>query len=340
MLNGSIIGFGKIARTNHIGAFQFKELKDIIGISSAVEVVDKIREESEKEFSWISFYKTLDEMYANEKVDFIDITTPPKYHKDIIDWAIEKGLHIICEKPFTLSLSEAKELYKKLSDSEILFIPCHQYKYSPLWKEFKKFINELNADEKIFLQFNVFRTGADPGLNVNLPPWRLNKEISGGGILSDTGFHYLYLSNWLLGKPQKVTTINHNLAHSSFQVEDTSQVILEYDRGTIQINLTWAYHGRRNEAKLISKTGSIFYDGSNYLIKNFNGKEEKISVPDASDKSHYTSLYVKLISDFAEDVQKKNFHKEGLEDAYNTIYLLDKCYESARERKTIELQNE
>ena len=340
MLNGSIIGFGKIARTNHIGAFQSKELKNIIGITSAVEVVDKIREESEKEYSRLSFYKTLDEMYANEKVDFIDITTPPKYHKDIIDWAIEKGLHIICEKPFTLSLSEAKELYKKLSDSEILFIPCHQYKYSPLWKEFKKFIDELNADEKIFLQFNVFRTGADPGLNANVPPWRLNKEISGGGILSDTGFHYLYLSNWLLGKPQKVTTINHNLAHSSFQVEDTSQVILEYDRGTIQINLTWAYHGRRNEAKLISKAGSIFYDGSNYLIKNFNGKEEKISVPDASDKSQYTELYAKLFSDFAKAVQKKNFHREGLEDAYNTIYLLDKCYESARERKTIELQNE
>lgn len=340
MLNGSIVGYGKIARTNHIGAFRSNELKDIIGITSAVEVVDKIREESEKEFSWLNFYKTIDEMYANEKVDFIDITTPPKYHKDIIDWAIVKGLHIICEKPFTLSLSEAKEIYKKLSDSEILFIPCHQYKYSPLWKEFKGFIDELNADEKIFLQFNVFRTGADPGLNVNLPPWRLNKEISGGGILSDTGFHYLYLSNWLLGKPQKVTAINHNLAHIGFQVEDTSQVILEYDRGTIQINLTWAYHGRRNEAKLISKTGSIFYDGSNNLIKNFNGKEEKISVPDASDKSHYTSLYVKLISDFAEDVQKKNFHKEGLEDAYNTIYLLDKCYESARVRKTIELHYE
>lgn len=340
MLNGAIIGFGKIARTNHIGAFQSKELKNIIGISSSVEVVDKIREESEKEYSRFTFYKSLDEMYANEKIDFIDITTPPKYHKEIIDWAIEKGLHIICEKPFTLSLSEAKVLYEKLSDSEILFIPCHQYKYSQLWGEFKSFVDDLNADEKIFLQFNIFRTGADPGLNVNLPPWRLNKEISGGGILSDTGFHYLYLSNWLLGKPQKVTTINHNLAHSSFQVEDTSQVILEYDRGIIQINLTWAYHARRNEAKLISKTGSIFYDGSNYLIKNFNGKEEKISVPEASDKSHYTSLYVELISDFAEDVQKKNFHKEGLEDAYNTIYLLDKCYESARERKTIELRNE
>ncbi|MEJ5350859.1 MAG: Gfo/Idh/MocA family oxidoreductase [Melioribacteraceae bacterium] len=340
MLNGAIIGFGKIARTNHLGAFQSKELKDIINVSSAVEVVDKIREDSEKEYKWIRFYKTLDDMYAKEKIDFIDIATPPKYHKEIIDWAIEKGLHIICEKPFTLSLSEAEELYKKLSCSNILFIPCHQYKYSPLWEVFKSFINELNEEEKLFLQFNVFRSGVDPGLNASLLPWRLNKEISGGGILSDTGLHYLYLSNWFLGKPKKVTTINHNLAHSIFQVEDTSQVILEYNRGIIQINLTWAYHSRRNEAKLIWKKGSIFYDGSSYLIKNFNGKEEKISVPDASDKSHYTDFYVKLFSDFAEAVNNKIFHKEGLEEAYRTIYLLDKCYKSAREYKTIELQNE
>lgn len=340
MIKGAIVGFGKIARTNHLEAFQSEELQRSFDITSVVELDTNTRERCGKEYSSIKFYESLDEMYSNNKVDFIDITTPPKYHKEIIEWAVDKGIHIICEKPFTITYAEAKKLYSKVNDSNILFVPCHQYKYSSLWGEFKSFIDELNDDEKIFLQFNVFRTGADPGLNADTTPWRLNKEISGGGILSDTGFHYLYLATWLMDKPKKVTTINHNLANSSFQVEDTSQVILEYDRGTIQINLTWAYHSRRNEAKLISKKGSIFYDGSNYLIKNFNGMEEKISVPDASDKSHYTNLYVKLFSDFAEAVQKKNFNKEGLEDAYNTIYLLDKCYQSAREHKTIELRNE
>lgn len=340
MLNGAIIGFGKIARTNHLSAFQSSKLGKKIRISSAFEVDTHTRETSTKLFNNIKFYESLDKMYDGEKIDFIDITTPPKYHKEVIDWAVEKGLHIICEKPFTLSLSEAKELYKSLSDSNILFVPCHQYKYSPLWKEFKSFIYELNVDDKLFLQFNVFRTGADPGINTPSNPWRLDKSVSGGGILSDTGFHYLYLSNWLMGKPIRVTAINNNLSHGKFPVEDTSQVILEYQKGIIQINLSWAYHARRNEAKLISKKGSIFYDGSNYLVKNFNGIELKISVPDASNKSHYTRLYEKIFSDFAEAIQNKNFHKEGLVDAYSTIYLLDKCYESARERKAIELDNE
>jgi len=340
MLKGTIIGFGKIAKTNHLAAFQTDGLIDKIEIISAVEVDKEIRAKSDKEYNEINFYKSLNELYANEKLDFIDITTPPNYHKEFIEWAVDKGLHIICEKPFTLSYTEAKELYSKLNDSNILFIPCHQYKYSSLWGEFKSFIDQLDNKEKIFLQYNVFRTGADPGLNPNATPWRLNKEISGGGILSDTGFHYLYLSNWLLGKPDRVTTINNNLAHGNFQVEDTSQAILEYQRGTIQINLSWASHSRRNEAKLISRKGSVLYNGDDYLIKNIDGIKEKISVPNVSDKSHYTGLYVELFSDFAEAVQEKNYHKEGLEDAFNTIYLLDKCYESAREGKTIELHNE
>jgi predicted dehydrogenase len=340
MLNGAIIGFGKIARTNHLIAFQSDELKNKINVTAAVEVDKEIKEEGKKDFGYINFYESLDKMFETEKVDFIDITTPPKYHKEIINWALEKKLHIICEKPFTLSFQEAKEIYSRINDSNILFVPCHQYKFSPLWSEFKSFVDELPDDTKIFLQFNVFRTGADPGLNTKISPWRLNKEISGGGILSDTGFHYLYLSNWILGKPKKVTSVNHNLSHSKLDIEDTSEVILEYDKGIIQINLSWAYHARRNEAKLISPKGSIFYDGNNYLIKNFNGIEQKISVPDASDKSHYTKLYINLFSNFLDAIQKKSFFKDGLFDAYNTIYLLDKCYESSREKKSIELNDE
>ena len=315
MIKGAIVGFGKIARTNHLEASQSEQLQKKIAITSVVEIDIETREQSKKEYRNINFYESLDEMFLKDKVDFIDITTPPKYHKEIIEWAIDKGIHIICEKPFTISYAEATELYSNLNETNILFMPCHQYKYSSLWGEFKSFIDELNDNAKIFLQFNVFRTGADPGLNADTTPWRLNKEISGGGILSDTGFHYLYLATWLMDKPKKVTAINHNLAHNNFQVEDTSQIILEFERGIIQINLSWASNSRKNEAKLISKVGGLYYSGEEYLVKSINGNEEIIAVPNVSDKSHYTGLYVNLFSDFANNMQKKNFNKDGLKEA-------------------------
>lgn len=338
MLKGAIVGFGKIARTNHLPAFGSAELQNKFNITSAVDVDRQIREIGKNTFEKIKFYESLDKMYESEIIDFVDITTPPKYHKDIIEWAIEKQLHIVCEKPFTVSFDEAKQLYDKIKNSKSVFSPCHQYKYSPLWSEFKKYLDEKDDNEKVFIQLNVFRTGADPGINIETEPWRLNKEISGGGILSDTGFHYLYLSNWLMGKPNKVTTINYNLAHKQYEVEDTSQVILEYQQGIIQINLSWSYHARRNEAKLISKNGSLFYDGKNYIIKSRSDKKEKIPVPDASDKTYYTELYVKLFSDFNNLIQNHDHNSEGLTEAYNTIYLLDKCYKSAQQQKTIELK--
>lgn len=340
MLKAAIVGFGKIAKTNHLPAFQDERLKDKVMINSAVEIDDDIREASKKEYPEIIFYKTLDELFAKEKLDFIDIATPPKYHKEIIENTLPKNVHIICEKPFTLSLDEADKLYHKINSSNILFIPCHQYKYSTVWGEFKKFINQLRNDTKVFIQFNVFRSGADPGLKTNDDPWRLNKDISGGGILSDTGYHYLYLSNWLLQSPLRVTTINNNLSHPKNEIEDTSQVILEYEKGTVQINLTWSFHSRRNEAKLISKNGSLFYNGEVFLTKNFDGVEEQIAVPNISDKSHYTGLYVDLFSEFVGAIEKMNISKAGLIEAYNTIHLLTRCYQSATELKSIDLNNE
>lgn len=340
MLNGAIIGFGKIARTNHLTAFQYECLKDKVLISSAVEIDDDLREKSIEEFPQISFYKTLDELLKSEELDFVDVAVPPKFHKEIIEQALDNNLHIICEKPFTLSINEAEELYQKINSANILFVPCHQYKYSLVWSEFKNFINQLNDDDKVFIQYNIFRSGADPGLKPNGSPWRLNKEMSGGGILSDTGFHYLYLSNWLLNNLFRVTTINNNLAHPLYQIEDTSQVILEFEKGTVQINLSWAFHSRRNEAKLISKKGSLFYEGGNFLTKTYNGFEEKISVPEISDKSHYTGLYVDLFSKFFESIEKKDFSKEGLVEAYDTTVLLSKCYQSATIFKSVCLNNE
>jgi len=339
MIKGAIIGFGKIARTNHLEAYYSEEIGNVIKINAVVEVDNEIRENSKSDYKNLNFYASLDEMYSKENIDFIDICTPPKYHTEIIKWAVDKELHVICEKPFTISLTEAKYLYNKLNTSQIFFLPCHQYKYSPVWREFKSYYEQLGRDVQTFMQFNVLRTGADPGLNTQLSPWRLNKEVSGGGILSDTGLHYLYLATWFMGNPIRVTAINNNLAHSDFNVEDTSQVILKFDTGIVQINLTWASNFRKNEAKLISKKGSLYYFGGEFITKNYDNTEELIGVPNISDKSHYTELYINLFSEFATTLHN-NYHKEGIEDAFNSIHLLEKCYDSAKLQRSVKLFDE
>lgn len=346
MLKGAIIGFGKIAQSSHIKAFFSDELKNKAEITSVVEPVKENRKEGEKKFPSLKFYASTSELFSNEKIDFIDITAPPKFHASLIKEGIKNNVNILCEKPFTLTLDEAEETYKLLKESSVVFMPCHQYRYSPTWKNFKTFLSENDPASKSLLQFNIFRMQADPGGTAFQPEWRTDKSLSGGGVLADSGVHYLYLLNWMCGKPLSVTAKTFTLNHTEYSVEDTAVVFLEFEKAFAGITLTWGADRRVNTARAVSNKGSLSYDGSTQLRKYFNGQEEIIAVPDASDKSHYFSLYISLINEFINQIQNRespsvdgeDFRKSKLtavQEALTSIRLLQKCYESAQSKKTI-----
>ncbi len=337
MLKGAIVGFGKIAQSSHVKAFFNDALKDKVKLAGVVEPLKENREQGQKDFPSLKFYSSTDKLFDNEKIDFIDITAPPKFHSSLIKEGIKNEVHILCEKPFTLTLKEAKETYKLLSESKLVFMPCHQYRYSPTWQNFKTFLNENDPTSKSLLQFNVFRMQADQGGTAFQPGWRTDRLLSGGGILADTGVHYLYLVNWLCGKPLKVTAKTFNLNHPEYSVEDTAVVNLEFEKAFVEITLTWGADRRVNTARAVSNNGSLSYDGSTQLKKYSSKGEEIISVPDASDKSHYFSLYISLINEFVSRIQNKKSSEDFKKEALTSIQILDKCYESARTNKTVNL---
>jgi len=337
MLKGAIVGFGKIAQNSHVKAFFNDALKGKAELVAVVEPLKENREKGIKDYPALNFYSNTEELFAKEKIDFIDITAPPKFHASLIKDGIKNNVHILCEKPFTLNLKEAKETYNLLKESNLVFMPCHQYRYSPTWQNFKTFLNENDPGSKSLLQFNVFRMQADQGGTAFQPAWRTDKSLSGGGILADSGIHYLYLVNWLCGKPLKVTAKTFNLNHPEYTVEDTSVVNLEFEKAFVEITLTWGADRRVNTARAVSNNGSLSYDGSKQLMKYYNGKEESIAVPDASDKSHYFSLYIALIKEFVNKIENKESSEDFRKEALISIQLLEKCYESARTNKTIEL---
>ncbi len=344
MLNGAIIGFGNIVQANHIKSFFDKRFSDRIEIKAVAEPNTENRKLSEEKFPQIKFYSSVDELLENENLDFVDIAAPPKFHANLLQTAIDRKLNIICEKPFTFKLKEADKIKELLLNSEISFAPCHQYKYLQIYQAFKSEIDKMQTGNKVLLRFNVYRTKADPGLSVFNNAWRTNPEIGGGGILTDTGVHYLYLSNWLLGKPLSVTAVNLNLSHPEYNVEDTSLVTIEFEKGISQIVLTWGGNRRFNSSELISKNLSLTYLGGNTFERFTNGKAETFPVPNPSDKSIYTELYYLLFDDFFRKIENSAATKdrqansnENIEEAYNSIKLLNACYSSAAESKTIKL---
>jgi predicted dehydrogenase len=332
MLKGAIIGLGKIAQTSHVPAYLSERVKNKIAITAGLDISTENSIDFSKLVLGVKIFSDFDEMMKNVKPDFIDICVPPSLHSKYLNAALKYNVGIICEKPFTKDLKEAAVLKRKLTDKKPVFIPCHQYKYSPVWKNFKSFSDKNSGGN--FLQFNIFRSTADQGYDRINPSWRTNKKLSGGGILSDTGTHYLYLTSWILGKPLQVSVINDMLKHKKYNVEDTSVVIIKCEKGIAEINLTWAADRRANNAFITDGKGSLNYDGKeiNYYEKD---RLKKIQMPDASDKRTYLAFYENLFLDFVKAMKSGKSDKKLIEESYESVKLLDLCYKSAEQKKTL-----
>lgn len=336
MLRGAIIGTGKIALTGHMPAYSDHKIKDKIKIIAAVDISEESRKSFSKYFPQINVFENIDELFENNHLDFINICVPPKCRSELIEKAVKRGVHILCEKPFAFSLSDAHRQLELLKRNSIVFMPCHQYKYSPIWAEFKKTSEKYDSTSPILLQFNVYRLEADMGFTPSLPNWRTDGSYSGGGILADTGIHYIYLSLWMLGEPLRVTAKIYKMKHKDYSVEDTAIVLLEFDKGIAEINLTWAADRRANSSRLVASDESLYYDGKD-LVRYKKGNKKYISVPDAADKSTYISYYVSLIDDFRKMIKIGSSSAEWEKEAFESIHVLQACYKSAKLNRTVEL---
>ncbi|HUI63984.1 MAG TPA: Gfo/Idh/MocA family oxidoreductase [Bacteroidota bacterium] len=338
LLRGALIGVGKIAQSGHLPAYDDERLRDRARIVAAVDPSVQSRRLATERFPGLRFYEALEGLLESESVDFVDICATPETHAGIVTRAVERGLHVLCEKPIAPTLSDADSIVRSAQsgDHSVVVMPCHQYRYSPLWAEFKAFVDQLGTDEGCYIQFNVFRTEADPGLLGGDRLWRLDQKRGGGGILADTGVHYLYLCLWMLGLPRALTARVQRIAIGLSGVEDTASVLLEYDRRAVQITLTWCADRRANSACIVSKRGSLFYDGKT-LVKWCGEKREEIPVPDAADKRNYVLLYVSLIEEFIRKIHDGQGSESELREAHESVRLLESCYQSAAHGRTIEL---
>jgi predicted dehydrogenase len=328
MLRGAIIGLGNIAVRGHVPAYLAEDVKSKLEIAAVMDVVEQNRVRAKELFPSAKFYTDIATMLEKESLDFVDICTPPHTHAEYITACAAKGIHIICEKPLAERIEAVQSIDKAVREKNIIFVPCHQYKYSPLWKTIHDMITSGKLGTVTLAQFNVYRLHADSGTAAWNPEWRTSKSHSGGGILVDTGAHYFYLAQYFLGVPLRVAAILRNLKHKEYGVEDTAVVTLEYQNTLMQVNLTWAASQRANSVTIAGSAGMLSYDGTKLLHSDASGTRE-IPMPDVSDKNQYIKWYADLLKEFSCRVAQKNFSSDLLDESINVMKLLDVSYRAS-----------
>jgi predicted dehydrogenase len=335
---GAIIGLGNIGLNGHLKAYlnldMMKKFQIVAGCDCVGENIEKFKKMSPKS----NAYTDVNELLTNEKLDFIDICTPPMSHFDIIMCAAERKINIMCEKPVDINLEPLLQVKEIIAKNNLVFIPGHQYRYSPLWQKMDSVISNGLIGKPFLMQFFVYRTEANKGNDAWNPVWRSEIENSGGGIIVDHGSHLFYLASSILGEPKCITAQTERLYHFQYTVEDTAWINIKYEKGMAQFALTWAGKERETIFKIFGTDGDISAIDSEININTFGKKEKIILNEGLSSDSNHSDWYLSLFNKFYDRLKNKDFSSDGIDEAIMNAMCISAAYKSAEINKTVALE--
>ncbi len=138
-----------------------------------------------------------------ERMDFVTIVTPNKWHFEPAMMALERGIHVVLDKPITFSLEEAKKLQEKVKESGLVLALTHVYSGYPAVKEAKARIanGELGKLRKVYVEYTQGWLSQRIELKGdNNAGWRTNPNTTGkAGCMGDIGTHAWHLVEYVTG---------------------------------------------------------------------------------------------------------------------------------------------
>ena len=228
-----IIGFGRMGLTHY----------SIINTHPAVEMT-AIADTSTMMLSMIRKYLPGVEMFEDYKellnsglVDAVIVCTPSIMHFDVCKLAAEKGINVFCEKPFTTSPAQAKELADIFEQKGLVNQVGYVYRFDAVFGKVKEMLS-LQLIGKVvhtnvqFLSSTISKMQPEKG-------WRSKRE-NGGGATYEMGSHVIDLMEFFFGKPQRIIGTLMNQVYSE-AVEDISEAQMIYEGGmSANIHVNWS----------------------------------------------------------------------------------------------------
>ena len=172
---------------------------------------------------------------VGERIDFVAITTPNNWHFPIACDFIDAGFHVMCEKPMTISVKEAKALRKLVKQKRCVFGLMHNYTGYPMVKLARDLVRngELGKIRKIRVQYpQGWLATALEKTGQMQAAWRTDPKQSGGaGCMGDIGTHAENLSEYITGL--KITHICADLTIfvKGRRLDDDGNCLLRFNNG-------------------------------------------------------------------------------------------------------------
>lgn len=243
MLALALVGCGGMGR-RHIGGL--RKLRDIDALPwELIAVCDPMPENAELAASLAEdllgrrpvVFSSTDELHARgPRLDAMIVTTSPDLHAPVGIEALERGLHVMVEKPIALTVKQGASLVAAANRANRRLAVAENYRRDPMNRLAKALI-ESGAIGPIHL---FIQSSSGSGERVIITPWRHQKRS--GGIVVDMGIHYADLMEYLVGPIRQVFGFNaivderrvdESGVWHEVDAEDLSVGVAQFENGAI-----------------------------------------------------------------------------------------------------------
>lgn len=187
---------------------------------------------------------------ADPSVEAVYVATPNSLHDPDVRLCLENGKHVLCEKPFTLTAAQARELYA-LADAKGLFLMEALWtRFLPLYGRLRELLAEgaIGRVERVSCQYGFVAQGARRE--------RKFRSELGGGALLDIGVYNLGFLQMMLGEPAGVET--EEVHFTEFGTDDYSRLRLVWPDGCEAVSVQAIGQELPRHALLEGTKGSVF----------------------------------------------------------------------------------
>lgn len=312
-----IIGANGSGYKRTIPALKDSKICEITAIQSRNE--EKLKNIC-SEYNIKNYYTDINKMLENEIFDLIYIANPPFLHKETIERCISFNKPIICEKPLAQNYAEALKIKDIFDGSTLPIVIAHHMRHQKAFLDIKRVIDSGQIG-------NVVSCFGQWGFNIKLDApsskWKLDKNLGGGGTLSDNGIHVLDFILGIFGVPSKVIG-NSRLCNFPESYSNETMMLIYNDKDiVINSSHTMPYAG--NHLLIYGTKGSIeiFNAMSEKSIKQIVvNNDEGRKVINYEEENLYKNEVENFINHYIEN-DKKTIQGTTLNEAIIALQLID-----------------
>ena len=355
-LRAGVIGAGAIAQNGHVPGFKNAGAEVIAicdtNLARAKEVAEK--------HGIPHVFADYKELIALPDVDMVSVGLPNALHAPVSIAALKAGKHVLCEKPMTISVADAKKMIAAADAAGRVLSVNQHMRFDTTAQAMRAIVKSKALGDVYLAETKWVRQQGIPGYG----GWFTNKDLAGAGALMDIGVHMLDLLLYLLDFPDVVRVkgmLSGELGKQAiglggwgadikskgrFDVDDTAFAVLTLASGAqLRLLVTWAAMGpAEDRVTLFGKKGGLDrsdHYGPNPTLRQyaFDKTAGKIveSAPDLEKFKFDGTAWMQAIANFVDVARGKGKLIVQPEQSLQVIKILEAIAKSAASGQEVKL---